>query len=93
MGTFSQALTYSAWTAIADGSTDGSFGIQLIQGDVAVFIGDTEPNIDEDQFMILSISGTRELSSTLGTDQLVYARATHDRDGTAEIRGFTAPAA
>jgi hypothetical protein len=93
MGTFSQALTYSAWTKIADGGTDGSFGIQMIAGDVAVFIGDSEPNIDEDQFLIMSPTGTRELSATLGGSQMVYARATHDLDGTAEIRGFTVPAA
>lgn len=87
MGTFSEDLTTTAWTEIADGSTDASFGIQIGGSrPVAVAIATTEPAIESDEFVILDRGGDTGLSLDLAETDKVFARAL---SGASSVRGYT----
>jgi hypothetical protein len=78
------SLNYSL---AVDGATFERFGLQAVSyADVRVFIGTAPPAEDTEDYILLSGSGTRELTAGLATTDKVYVRS--GGGSTTAVRGF-----
>lgn len=69
-----------------DGAGFERFGLQAVSyADVRVFIGTAAPAEDTEDYILLSGSGTKELTAGLAATDKVYVRA---GGGATAIRGF-----
>ncbi len=86
--TFKMTLTDTEWTTVAVGSSYSAFGIVADADSTLIFIGDTDPAVDEDQTLEISAADTRELALDLPTAMTLYARAER---GESIISGYRVP--
>lgn len=86
MTTTFRAAASANYSLVVDGATFQRFGLQAASyADVRVFIGTAQPAEDTEDYISLSIGGTRELVTGIAAADKVYVRA----GGSATaVRGF-----
>ena len=86
--TFRLNLVEDEWTALAVGSDYSAFGIVAASASTILFIGDTQPELDESDTMEISASDTRELALDLPTSMTVWVRSER---GDCQVQGYRVP--